>query len=122
MKVFQTEKKRGEFALLAATRHAQAAMMTLPPGGSSDDQLSNEHPRCEQWLLVCEGRGTANISPRSGKRRSVPLRTGVLLVIEQNELHQIKNSGSTPLRTFNLYVPPAYRSDGNVRPTAKAKK
>jgi mannose-6-phosphate isomerase-like protein (cupin superfamily) len=105
---------------MLATTNAQAAMMTLAPGESTDDQPSNEHPRCEQWLFVLSGRGTAVVKAPKGRRRRLALLAGTLLVIERNELHQITNSGTTPLQTINLYVPPAYRSDGALRPAAKS--
>src|SRR5712671_3075159 len=110
MKVVQTSRFRAEFEPFAATDMAQAAFMQLPPGGKSDDELSNEHPRSEQWLYVVGGTGTATVVSRGGSRRSVKLRSGNLLVIEAGELHQIKNSGKRPLTTINFYVPPAYRS------------
>ena len=118
MKHLRTSKRAGKFEVLAATRMAQAAVMVLKPGDTSDHSISNEHPRSEQWLLVISGAGRATAS-RSGKRRSVRLGPGSLLVIERNELHQIVNAGRTPLRTINLYVPPAYDPRGNVRARAK---
>jgi hypothetical protein len=43
MKHIKISKKRGKFTLLAHTRELQAAIMTLRPGGTSDDEPSNEH-------------------------------------------------------------------------------
>src|SRR5262249_10767358 len=83
----KTGKSRGSFDVLFATRGAQAAMMTLQPGGASDDQPSNEHPRCEQWLFVLSGSGEAIIGEGRATRR-VPLAENSLLVIEKGELHQ----------------------------------
>jgi len=112
MKHLKTGKSRGQFDVLAATRGAQAAMMTLPPGGASDDEPSNEHPSSEQWLFVVSGSGRASVGKRKSALARVALRAGDLLVIERRELHQIKNTGRKPLVTFNLYVPPAYDADG----------
>ena len=61
------------------------------------------------------GRGSAIVS---GRRRA--LAAGTLLLIERGETHEIRNSGTTPLRTLNLYVPPAYREDGEPLPAGRS--
>ena len=89
-------------------------MMVLRPGQSTGEK-SNEHPRAEQWLYVVSGAGRARVG-----RRSVKLSEGSLLLVEQNEAHQVQNAGRTkPLVTLNLYVPPAYTRKGDVRLRAK---
>jgi mannose-6-phosphate isomerase-like protein (cupin superfamily) len=118
MKHLRTNKRAGKFDVLASTRTAQAAVMVLKPGDTSDQSISNEHPRSEQWLLVVYSAGRATTA-RSGKPRSVRLGPGSLLFIERNELHQIVDTGRTPLRTINLYAPPAYDAEGNLRVRAK---
>src|SRR3954451_15985343 len=112
MKHVKTSKKRGKFNLLASTRETQAAMMTLRPGGASDDEPSNEHGGSEQWLFVISGAGEAKIGKRRGQLRRIELGPGSLLIIEKGELHQIVNSGKRPLRAIILYAPPAYDAEG----------
>lgn len=112
MRHVKTRLKRGQFELLVATRGAQAAKMTLRPGGTSDDEPSNEHPRCEQWLFVISGHGEAVVGKRRGALRRVSLAPNSLLLVEKGELHQIKNTGRRALVTINFYVPPAYNDDG----------
>src|SRR3954468_9403 len=112
MKHVKTGKKRSKFDLLAHTRETQAAMMTLRPGGTSDDEPSNEHSGSEQWLFVISGSGEAKIGKRRGQLRTVKLETGSLLIIEKGELHQIINTGKRSLRTINFYAPPAYDEQG----------
>jgi mannose-6-phosphate isomerase-like protein (cupin superfamily) len=114
MKLTKTGKSRGSFDLVFSTRDAQAAMMTLQPGGVSDDQLSNEHPKCEQWMFVLSGSAEAVIG-YGGAARRVRLTKNSLLVIEKRELHQIKNNGRKLLRTLNVYVPPAYMPNGRPK-------
>lgn len=118
MKLVRTARHRAEFKPLIATRKAQAAVMVLQAGGATGDEPSNEHPRCEQWLYVVSGVGTATVVSRRGSRRSVKLRAGDLLVIEAHEPHQIRNYGRRPLVTLSFYVPPAYDSGGTVRARA----
>jgi len=121
MKHVKTGKSRGSFDVLFATRSAQAAMMSLRPGGASDDRPSNEHPECEQWLFVLAGKGAAIIGEGRSARR-VPIAENSLVVIEKGEPHQIKNRGSKLLRTLNVYVPPAYTSEGAPKREKKQKK
>lgn len=115
MKMKQTAKLKGEFKVAIQSRAARGAIMTLAPGASSDEQLSNEHPASEQWLFVISGSGVAEGRLPGKQTRRVALRPGTLLAIERGELHQITNSGAEPLRTVNLYVPPAYGADGTPR-------
>jgi mannose-6-phosphate isomerase-like protein (cupin superfamily) len=114
MKHLRTSKHRGFFRVLISARAAQAAMMVLRPGQSTSDEPENEHPRSEQWLYVISGSGRAT----TGKRR-VTLRAGSLLLIEQDEPHQITAGGRVPLVTLNLYAPPAYTRQGDVRLRAR---
>jgi mannose-6-phosphate isomerase-like protein (cupin superfamily) len=112
MKHLATGKFRGEFELIARTRSAQAAMMTLRPGGVSEEEPGNEHPASEQWLFIVSGTGEARIGKTRSRLKRVPLKENSLLVIEKGELHQIRNTGRRPLVTLNLYVPPAYDAKG----------
>jgi mannose-6-phosphate isomerase-like protein (cupin superfamily) len=122
MKRFDLTKKRAsKFAVLGATRTAQAAIMTLAPGGTSDDALSNEHPHCEQWCFIVSGSGKILTAKPGARQRTTRLRANMLLAIERSERHQLINDGNKPLRTWNLYVPPAYDSHANPKTAAQRK-
>lgn len=113
---------RREFDPVLSTSNAQVAVMTLKAGTASDDKPSNEHPTCEQWLVVLAGSGEAIIGkPRHALRR-VALRKNSILVIEKGELHQIKNTGATLMRTINFYVPPAYYDSKPISTTKSGSK
>jgi len=99
--------RRRSFQVLHKTRTSQAATMTIRPGGESSEDSSNEHGWAEQWLYVVSGTGTARVSGRT-----VKLRAGSLLLIGRREPHLIRNTGRANLVTVNVYVPPAYRVDG----------
>jgi oxalate decarboxylase/phosphoglucose isomerase-like protein (cupin superfamily) len=114
MKHIATDSKRSLFDLLARTRSLQAAKMTLEPGATSDDSVSNEHLASEQWLFVISGAGEAIVGKRRTALRTIKLREGSLLLIERRELHQIKNTGRRPLQTINFYAPPAYDTHGDA--------
>ena len=119
MKHIKSGSKRKSFALLHSTRNLQAAAMTLKPGGTSDDEPSNEHPRSEQWLFVISGSGEARVGSVRNKLRRVKLEENSMLLIEKGELHQIKNIARKELRTINFYAPPAYGGGGE--PTLRNK-
>ena len=102
-----------EFRVAFGNRRAQAAEMTITPG-DAEGGVHNRHGGADQWLFVVAGTGTATVG---GKR--VKLKPGTLLLVEKGERHEIRNDGDEPLRTLNVYVPPAYRSDGNELPAGK---
>ena len=81
--------------------------MTLAPGAESSESSANEHGWAEQWLYVVSGSGTARIAGRT-----VRLRPGSLVLIERREPHVIRAGARSRLVTVNIYVPPAYRDDG----------
>ncbi|HYO11475.1 MAG TPA: cupin domain-containing protein [Tepidisphaeraceae bacterium] len=109
-----TSARRSFFKVLLSTADAQAAMMTLKPGQSTSDEPVNEHPRCEQWVLVLGGTGKAI----AGKRRAA-LKPNSLLLIEKGEPHQITATGKSPLVTLNFYAPPAYTKKGDLKLLAR---
>jgi mannose-6-phosphate isomerase-like protein (cupin superfamily) len=49
----------------------------------------------------------------------VELREGTLVLIRRGDTHEIRNTGDTPLKTLNVYVPPAYAGEGKVLPAGK---
>jgi mannose-6-phosphate isomerase-like protein (cupin superfamily) len=101
------------FHVVLGDEQSQAAQMTLAPGGV-DGGPNNRHGGADQWLFVVEGEGLAVVE---GER--VELREGTLLFIQRRETHEIRNTGSKPLRTLNIYVPPAYANEDDEVPAAK---
>jgi len=79
-----------------------------------DAASDNRHRGADQWLYVLSGSGVAIVANRKN-----PLRAGTLLLIERGTTHEIRNTGRSQLKTLNLYVPPAYRSDGDELPRGK---
>ncbi len=95
------------FRVVLGDDHSQAAQMTLGPG-ETEGGPDNRHRGTDQWLFVVSGEGMAVVE---GKR--VELREGTLVLIQRGETHEIRNTGREPLRTLNVYVPPAYTAGGN---------
>jgi mannose-6-phosphate isomerase-like protein (cupin superfamily) len=101
------------FKVVLGNRQAQAATMTLA-AGDCEGGPDNRHRGADQWLLVESGTGTAIIE---GRRHS--LRAGTLILIERGNRHEIRNTGRRPLRTLNIYVPPAYTKNGDELPRGR---
>jgi mannose-6-phosphate isomerase-like protein (cupin superfamily) len=101
------------FRVAFRNRRAQAAEMVIAPG-DSEGGPGNRHRGADQWLFVVAGRGTAIVG---GKRHA--LGPGTLLLVARGEKHEIRNVGRAPLRTLNVYVPPAYRSNGEPLPRGR---
>jgi len=101
------------FRVVTGNRRSQAATMTLEPG-EVEGGPDNRHRGADQWLFVESGIGVAIIN-----RRRLKLKAGALLLIERGDRHEIRNTGRRPLKTLNLYVPPAYTKAGNALPAGQ---
>jgi mannose-6-phosphate isomerase-like protein (cupin superfamily) len=112
MKNEQLSFRRG-FRLSVGNPKSQSAVMVLAPGGKEGGP-DNFHRGADQWLYVVEGTGAAIIN---GHRKA--LKAGTLLLIEAGDRHEIRNTGRTPLKTVNVYVPPAYRDEDHELPAGR---
>jgi mannose-6-phosphate isomerase-like protein (cupin superfamily) len=101
------------FKVAIGNRRSQSATMTLNPG-KNEGGPDNRHRGADQWLFVEAGTGVAVVN---GGR--VRLRPGSLILIERGDKHEIRNTGRTPLKTLNIYVPPAYTQDGDELPAGR---
>jgi mannose-6-phosphate isomerase-like protein (cupin superfamily) len=101
------------FRVVLGNRRSQAAEMVIEPG-KAEGGPGNRHRGADQWLFVVNGSGVAKI-----KGRRYPLKAGTLLLIEHGDLHEIRNTGQSLLKTLNLYSPPAYTKAGDALPRAK---
>jgi mannose-6-phosphate isomerase-like protein (cupin superfamily) len=101
------------FHVAVGNARSQAASMTLAPG-DGEGGPDNRHRGADQWLFVHSGSGVAIVN---GRR--VKLRGGSIVLIERGDRHEIRNTGATPLRTLNVYVPPAYTKSGGELPRGR---
>ena len=101
------------FRVALGNERSEAAEMVLAPGATEGD-AQNRHRGADQWLFVVSGQGVATVN---GQRHALRERT--LLLIEHGDRHEIRNTGSDPLRTLNFYVPPAYDGEGEELPAGK---
>lgn len=105
---------KADFEIVLGNERSQAAEMTLEAGDGIGGP-ENRHRGADQWLYVVAGEGAAVVDGKSAD-----LRPGTLLLIEQGEWHEIRNTGDEPLRTVTFYVPPAYNADGEPLPRGEA--
>ena len=112
MKRKQLRFGRG-FRVVFGNRRAQAAELVIRPGRAEGDRR-NRHRGADQWLFVVSGTGVATVN-----RRRHPLKAGTLLLIERGDVHEVRASGRRPLRTLNVYVPPAYDAGGDELPAGR---
>ena len=101
------------FKVVLGDDHSRAAQMTLAPG-ETEGGPDNRHRGADQWLFVVAGTGEAVV-----KGETVPLKAGTLLLIQRGDTHGVRNTGDGPLRTLNLYVPPAYTEGGEELPRGR---
>ena len=105
---------KNSFKVEIGNKRAQSAEMVIAPG-DSEGGPDNRHRGSEQWLYVVSGTGLAIVN---GERHILKAQT--LILIERGEVHEIRNTGRTPLRTLNIYVPPAYTPKGNPLPRGRS--
>jgi mannose-6-phosphate isomerase-like protein (cupin superfamily) len=101
------------FRVQLGNRGSQAAEMVLAPGDAEGDS-DNRHRGADQWLFILSGTGMARVNERRYK-----LSKGSLMLIERGDEHEIRKTGRGPLRTLNIYVPPAYRANGDPLPRGR---
>jgi mannose-6-phosphate isomerase-like protein (cupin superfamily) len=101
------------FRIVLGNEHSQVAQMTLGPG-ETEGGPDNRHKGADQWLYVVAGTGVAVVN---GDR--VELREGALVLIQRSDRHEISNTGDGPLKTINVYVPPAYTDGGEALPAGE---
>lgn len=102
MEHVKTNDRNAFFDVVAGSARSQAAVMVLEPGGSTGG-ADNRHRESDQWLFVVSGTGTATV-----EGREFALVAGSLVLIEAGEAHEIACGSGEPLRTINVYAPPAY--------------
>jgi mannose-6-phosphate isomerase-like protein (cupin superfamily) len=102
------------FKVVLGNRRSQAATMVLAPG-DCEGGPDNRHRGADQWLYVVKGTGVAILG---GRKRAI--KAGSIVLIERGTTHEIRNTGRSPMQTVNIYVPPAYRSDGNELPRGRS--
>lgn len=102
MQKIQVDQLKVGFHVVGGSGRSQAATMVLDVNESTGGP-TNTHAGSDQWLYVLAGEGKATV-----EGKTISLNAGDLLLIEAQEAHEIRNTGTVPLETLNIYAPPEY--------------
>jgi mannose-6-phosphate isomerase-like protein (cupin superfamily) len=81
--------------------HIQLVLMTLQPG----EEIGSEvHPDRDQFFRIEEGEGIVDID---GKENRVE--DDFAVIVPAGSRHNVRNTGSKPLRLYTLYGPPEHK-------------
>lgn len=101
--------------VLYTGHHLQLVAMTLQPG----EEIGSEvHEDRDQFFRIEEGEGTVDIDGVPN-----PVRDDFGVIVPAGARHNVRNTGSQPLRLYTIYGPPehldgivqATKSDADVR-------
>jgi mannose-6-phosphate isomerase-like protein (cupin superfamily) len=102
MKVFNIDDVSEGFKVLHTEKRSQVAVMILPPGDQSSEEM-NVHEKSDQVLLVTEGEVTGEI----GEEKKI-LCDGDFCIVPAGTPHRFRNESNKRAVTFNVYSPPEY--------------
>jgi mannose-6-phosphate isomerase-like protein (cupin superfamily) len=103
-----TSDNRDFRRVLYTGKHMQLVLMTLQPG----EEIGSEvHDGIDQFFRFEQGEGVVDID---GVENRVGDGSGV--IVPSGARHNVRNTGSVPLRLYTLYGPPEHR-DGVTQAT-----
>ncbi|HEX6071675.1 MAG TPA: cupin domain-containing protein [Sphingomicrobium sp.] len=94
--------------VLYTGEHLQLVLMTLQPGEEIGEEV---HPDGDQFFRVEEGSGAIDIDGRENR-----VEDDFAVVVPAGARHNVRNTGSSPLRFYTIYGPPEHK-DGVVQAT-----
>jgi mannose-6-phosphate isomerase-like protein (cupin superfamily) len=94
--------------VLYTGNHLQLVLMTLQPG----EEIGSEvHDGIDQFFRFEEGEGVVDIDGVENR-----VRDGSGVIVPSGARHNVRNTGSVPLRLYTIYGPPEHK-DGIVQAT-----
>jgi mannose-6-phosphate isomerase-like protein (cupin superfamily) len=102
MTISNLRDTKARFEVLQTTKRSQAAVMVLPPGDPSSEEM-NIHENSDQVLLLVEGELEAEVG-----EKTATMRNGDFCIVPAGTPHRFKNLGESRAVTFNVYSPPEY--------------
>lgn len=93
--------------VLYTANYSQLVVMSLKPG----EDIGEEVHGLDQFIRIEEGEGKAyldKVEHAVGKDFAI--------VVPAGALHNIVNTGSTPMKLYTVYAPPNHQ-DGTIHPT-----
>ena len=94
--------------VLYTGKKLQLVLMKLQPG----DEIGEEvHDDRDQFFRIDEGEGTIDIDGKAN-----PVEADFAVIVPAGARHNVRNTGSEPLRLYTIYGPPEHE-DQVVQPT-----
>ena len=103
-----TEANEDFRRVLYTGQHLQLVLMTLQPGEEIGEEV---HPDRDQFFRIEEGEGVVDIDGRENK-----VEDDIAVIVPAGARHNVRNTGSEPLRFYTIYGPPEHK-DGIVHAT-----
>ena len=101
--------ENGDFRRVLYTgEHLQLVLMNLPPGCDIGAEV---HPDRDQFFRFEEGEGVVEIDETTHR-----VTDDFVVVVPAGARHNVRNTGSGPLKLYTLYGPPEHK-DGVVQAT-----
>ena len=98
-----------DFRKVLYTGHnLQLVLMTLQPGEEIGSEI---HPHRDQFFRIEQGEGVVDIDGRENC-----VEDDFAVIVPAGARHNVRNTGSKPLRLYTLYAPPEHK-DQVVQPT-----
>jgi mannose-6-phosphate isomerase-like protein (cupin superfamily) len=94
--------------VLYTGEHLQLVLMTLQPGEEIGEEV---HPDRDQFFRIEEGTGAVDIDGRENR-----VEDDFAVIVPAGARHNVRNTGSSPLRLYTIYGPPEHK-DGVVQAT-----
>lgn len=94
--------------VLYTGEHLQLVVMTLPPGCDIDEEVHDER---DQFFRFEEGKGVVDIDGVEN-----PVADDFAVIVPAGARHNVRNTGSEPLRLYTVYGSPEHL-DGVVHAT-----
>jgi mannose-6-phosphate isomerase-like protein (cupin superfamily) len=100
-KIEQLTVKNDDFRRVLYTGgHLQLVLMTLQPGEEIGAEV---HPDRDQFFRFEEGEGKVDIDDNS-----YDVGDGIGVIVPSGARHNVRNTGSGPLKLYTLYGPPEH--------------
>jgi mannose-6-phosphate isomerase-like protein (cupin superfamily) len=104
----ETEANPNFREVLFTGAKSQLVAMSIPPGGEIGEEV---HAHVEQTLYFHAGEGEAVLDGKAS-----PIKTGDVLIVTPGTRHNVRNTGSSPLKIATVYAPPNH-IDGRIHRT-----
>jgi mannose-6-phosphate isomerase-like protein (cupin superfamily) len=87
--------------VLYTGEHIQLVAMTLQPGEDIGEEV---HEDRDQFFRFEEGKGAVDIDGRDN-----PVQDDFAVIVPAGARHNVRNTGTAPLRFYTLYGPPEHK-------------